>query len=186
MNVRSSLSSLTARLPRYASDVNPAPKSSIDTPSPRRMLGTLICVYSVLRIGIAAVGRRGLRSVAMPLLSARLLVPVAVVILAWGGIHVLSSHNIAVSPAVWPAAPSTPSSAPGRAAAGPAVPGAATAPPSPSPGGDAGIPILPGALQQLNGSTRDTAVGVYSLIQQLERALRSHLEQLAGQLEPGR
>jgi hypothetical protein len=35
MNVRSSLSSLTARLPRYASDVNPAPKSSSETPSPR-------------------------------------------------------------------------------------------------------------------------------------------------------
>ena len=48
----------------------------------------------------------------MPLLSARLLVPVAVVVLAWGGIHLLTSHNLAVIPAVWPAAASTPSSVP--------------------------------------------------------------------------
>ena len=34
MNVRSSFSSLTARLLRYASDVNPAPKSSMETPTP--------------------------------------------------------------------------------------------------------------------------------------------------------
>jgi hypothetical protein len=118
----------------------------------------------------------------MPLLSPRLLVPVAVVILAWGGAQLLSSRNLAVSPAVWPSSAATPSSVPAGTAAGPAVPGA----PSPSAGGDPGIPILPGALRQLNGSARDTAVGVYALIQQLERALRSHLEQLAGQLEPGR
>jgi hypothetical protein len=122
----------------------------------------------------------------MPLLSPRLLVPVAVVILAWGGAHLLSSHNLAVSPAVWPSSGATPSSVPAGTAAGPVVPGAAAAAPSPSAREDAGIPILPGALRQLNGSTRDTAVGVYALIQQLEQALRSHLEQLAGQLEPGR
>lgn len=121
----------------------------------------------------------------MPLLSARLLVPIAAVVLAWGGVHLLSSHNLAVAPAVWPAAASTPSSLPAAAAAGPALPRARATPPSPSPGSDAGIPILPGALRQLNGSTRDTAVGVYALIQQLEQALRSHLEQLAQQLEPG-
>jgi hypothetical protein len=122
----------------------------------------------------------------MPLLSPRLLVPVAVVILAWGGSQLLSSHNLAVSPAVWPSSAATTSSVPAGTAAGPVVPGAAAAAPSPSAGGDAGIPILPGALRQLNRSTRDTAVGVYALIQQLEQALRSHLEQLAGQLEPGR
>jgi hypothetical protein len=30
------------------------------------------------------------------------------------------------------------------------------------------VPILPGALQQLNGDTRDTAVGLYALVQRLE------------------
>ena len=35
MKLRSSLSSPTARLPRYASEVNPAPKSSTETTSPR-------------------------------------------------------------------------------------------------------------------------------------------------------
>ncbi len=34
MKLRSSLSSLTARLPRYAREVNPAPKSSTETPKP--------------------------------------------------------------------------------------------------------------------------------------------------------
>jgi hypothetical protein len=62
----------------------------------------------------------------------------------------------------------------------------ATPSPSPSASGDAGIPVLPGALQQLNGSTRDTAVGLYALIQQIEAALRTHLQELAQQLEPGR
>jgi hypothetical protein len=122
----------------------------------------------------------------MPLLSARLLVPVAVVVLAWGGIHLLTSHNLAVTPAVWPAAASTPSSVPAAAAVAPAPPPAAAPSSSPSPGNHASIPILPAALQQLNGSTRDTAVGLYALIQQLEQALRTHLEQLAQQLEPGR
>lgn len=117
----------------------------------------------------------------MPLLSARLLVPVAVVVAAWGGFQILSSHNLAVSPAVWPAAATTPSSVPADAVVNPA---ASSPAPAPSVGG--AIPILPGALQQLNGSTRDTAVGLYALIQQLEQALRTHLEQLAQQLEPGR
>jgi hypothetical protein len=121
----------------------------------------------------------------MPLLSARLLVPVAVVVAAWGGFQILSSHNLAVSPAVWPAAATTPSSVPADAVVNPAASSPAPAPaPSPSIGG--AVPILPGALQQLNGSTRDTAVGLYALIQQLEQALRTHLEQLAQQLEPGR
>jgi hypothetical protein len=48
------------------------------------------------------------------------------------------------------------------------------------------VPILPGALQQFNGDTRDTAVGLYALIQQLESALRSDLQQLVQRLEPGR
>jgi hypothetical protein len=41
-------------------------------------------------------------------------------------------------------------------------------------------------LRHVDGSTRDTAVGLYALLQQLEQALVSHLQQLAGQLEPGR
>ncbi|MGH7721548.1 MAG: hypothetical protein ACRENL_01765 [Candidatus Dormibacteria bacterium] len=134
---------------------------------------------------VAAVGRRGLRERSMPLLSARLLVPVAVVILAWGGAHLLTSHNLAVTPATWPAAP-TPGGTPEAAAAARAAPGAATAAPSPSPSAGAAIPILPGALRQLNGSTRDTAVGLYALLQELERALGTNLEQLVQQLEPGR
>jgi hypothetical protein len=123
---------------------------------------------------------------AMPLLSPRWLVPVAVAVLAWGGVQLLGSHNLAVTPAVWPAA-ATPASTPrDTAAAGSAASNALVPPPTPAPGSSAGVPVLPGALRQLNGSTRDTAVGLYDLIQQLEEALRSRLEQLAHQLEPGR
>lgn len=118
----------------------------------------------------------------MPFLSARVLVPVAVVLLAWGGVHVLGSHNFSVSPATWPAPATTPSSAP--AVVSPAAPPAAAIP---SPAAGSGVvPILPGALRQLNGSTRDTATGLYALIQQLEDAFRSHLAQVIQQLEPGR
>jgi hypothetical protein len=113
----------------------------------------------------------------MRLLSPRLLVPVAVVVLVWAAAHLLASHDVAVTPAAWPQAAPTASAAPAAAL----VTAAAVA--SPSPGA---IPILPGALQQLNGSTRDTAVGLYALLQQLEAATRSRLEQLAKELEPGR
>ena len=118
----------------------------------------------------------------MPFLSARVLVPVAVVLLAWGGVHVLGSRNFSVSPAIWPAPATTPSSAP--AVVSPAAPPAAAIP-SPVVGSGV-VPILPGALRQLNGSTRDTATGLYALIQQLEDAFRSHLAQVIQQLEPGR
>jgi hypothetical protein len=121
----------------------------------------------------------------MPLLSARWLVPIAVVVLAWGGVHLLSSHNLAVTPAVWSAAAS-PSSGPAAASAVPPASNALGPSPTPAPGDGEAVPILPGALQQLNGSTRDTAVGLYALIQQLEEALRSRFELLAHQLEPGR
>jgi hypothetical protein len=118
----------------------------------------------------------------MPFLSARVLVPVAVVLLMWGGVHVLGARNFSATPATWPAPATTPSSAP--AVVSP------TAPPvhaSPSPAvGNGIVPILPGALRQLNGSTRDTAMGLYALIQQLEDAFRSHLDQVIQQLEPGR
>jgi hypothetical protein len=120
----------------------------------------------------------------MPLLSARLLVPIAVLVLAWGGVHLLSSKNFTVSPAVWPAQPA-PSSNP--------RPAVAAAPPSPSTAAAASValshgavPVLPGVLRQLDGSTRDTAVGLYALLQQLEQALVTHLQQLARQLEPAR
>jgi hypothetical protein len=118
----------------------------------------------------------------MPLLSARLLVPVAIVVVAWGGLHALGAHNLAVMPATWPGSSAAPAATPGDRG----IP--VSTPPSPSPaaGGASGIPVLPGALQQLNGSTRDTAVGLYALVQQLEAALRAHLQQLAQQLEPGR
>ena len=118
----------------------------------------------------------------MRLLSPRLLIPLAVVVTVWGGVQLLTSHNVAVTPAVWPIA--APSASPSGSAKPPLA--VATAPtPSRSRSGDA-IPVLPGALQQLNGSTRDTAIGLYALIQQLEEALRTHLEQLVKQLEPGR
>lgn len=118
----------------------------------------------------------------MRLLSPRLLIPVAVLVLVWGGAHLLGGHTVAVTPAVWPV--TVPSPSPASPAALPAAPVSAA---SPSPSADSGgIPLLPGALQQLNGSTRDTAVGLYALIQQLEGALRSHIEQLVKQLEPAR
>jgi hypothetical protein len=118
----------------------------------------------------------------MRLLSPRLFIPLAVVVVVWGGAHLLASHDVAVTPAVWPVTAPTASPGSGPAGLAPAVP---TATPSPSPNQGA-VPILPGALQQLNGSTRDTAVGLYALIQQLEEAVRSRLEQLVTQLEPGR
>lgn len=119
----------------------------------------------------------------MRLLSPRILVPAMIVLVGWGGAHLLTqSSNLAVQPATWPLAAATPSAAP--PAAIPAATGAVTAQPAmPNPAG--GIPILPGALQKLNGDTRDTAVGLYALIQQLEAALRSHLGDLVRQLEPG-
>jgi hypothetical protein len=118
----------------------------------------------------------------MRLLSPRILVPAAIVLVGWGGAHLLTqSSGLAVHPATWPLAASTPSAAPTPAIPAARGPGAAQ-PSTPNPAG--GIPILPGALQKLNGDTRDTAVGLYALIQQLEAALRSHLGDLVRQLEP--
>ncbi|MDQ6847721.1 MAG: hypothetical protein M3019_09105 [Candidatus Dormibacteraeota bacterium] len=118
----------------------------------------------------------------MRLLSPRLLVPLAFVVIVWGGVQVLTTHTVAVTPAVWPIAASASPSPQAGAAAIPTAPA-----PSPSPSGGTGaIPLLPGALQHLNGSTRDTATGLYALIQQLEAAVRANLEQLVKQLEPGR
>ena len=118
----------------------------------------------------------------MPLLSRKLLVPVAVIVVAWGGAHLLASRStVAVEPATWPAvAPgAAPSPSPGLATGVPVTPT-----PAPSTGAD--IPILPGALQQLNGDTRDTALGMYALITQLESTLGGRLQELVQQLEPGR
>ena len=115
----------------------------------------------------------------MRLLSPRLLVLLAVVVVAWGGIHLLGSHNVSVTPAVWPVAgPGLPRQRSAAAAASPA--------PTLTPSGTAAIPVLPGAMRQLNGSTRDTAMGLYAVIQQLEEALRTRLDELVKQLEPGR
>jgi hypothetical protein len=115
----------------------------------------------------------------MRLLSPRLLVLLAVVVVAWGGIHLLGSHNVSVTPAVWPVVEPSASPPPSAAAT-------ATAAPTPTPSGTAAIPVLPGAMRQLNGSTRDTAMGLYAVIQQLEEALRTRLDELVKQLEPGR
>jgi hypothetical protein len=120
----------------------------------------------------------------MPLLSARMLVPIAVVVLAWGGVHLLSPQNLAVSPAVWPAQAAPSPSPPAVVAVAPPSSSPAGASLAPGPGGE--VPILPGVLKQVDGSTRDTAVGLYALLQQLEQALVTHLQQLARQLEPGR
>jgi hypothetical protein len=121
----------------------------------------------------------------MRLLSARVLVPAAIVLVGWGGVHLLAQPGgVAVQPAPWPlAAGSAPSAAPT-----PAIPTAvgAPAPPPAAPDPAGAIPILPGALRQLNGDTRDTAIGMYALIQQLEAALAGHLSDLVRQLEPGR
>jgi hypothetical protein len=120
----------------------------------------------------------------MRLLSPRILVPVATVLVAWGGAHLLTqSGSLALQPATWPVAATTPSAAPAPAI--PTAPSPGSAPQS-TPHPTAGVPILPGALRQLNGDTRDTAIGLYALIQQLEAALRSHLGDLVQQLEPGR
>ncbi len=116
----------------------------------------------------------------MRLLSPRLLVVLAVVVLAWGGAHLLGTHDAAVTPATWPTTQPAASPTP-RAAA--VLPIAGANPPA-SP--DSGIPVLPGVMRQLNANTRDTAIGLYALVQQFEAALRSHLDALARQLEPGR
>ena len=115
----------------------------------------------------------------MRLLSPRVLVPLALVVIAWGGVHLLGSHTATVAPAVWPAAGPSASPTPSAAIT------TAIASPTTSPSSGGAIPILPGAMQQLNGSTRDTAVGLYAVIQQLEEALRSRLEDLVHHLEPG-
>lgn len=115
----------------------------------------------------------------MRLLSPRVLVVLAVVVVAWGGIHLLGSHNVAVTPAVWPVP--DPSASPV-----PAAPALATASPTPAASDTGTIPVLPGAMRQLNGNTRDTAIGLYAVIQQLEAALRGRLDELVKQLEPAR
>lgn len=120
----------------------------------------------------------------MPLLSARLLIPTALVVIAWGGAHWLTSRDVAISPVNWPASASSVAPTPAAIPAAPS-PSAASSP-APTGGATQTVPILPGALQQLNGDTRDTAIGLYAVIQQVEGALRAHLEQLVQQLEPGR
>jgi hypothetical protein len=116
----------------------------------------------------------------MRLLSPRWLVLLSVVVIAWGGFHLLGAHTVAVTPAVWPVAQPSPSPRPASA-----LPAASPAPTVAAASDDA-IPVLPAAMGQLNGSTRDTAIGLYAVIQQLEDALRIRLEDLVKQLEPGR
>jgi hypothetical protein len=118
----------------------------------------------------------------MPRLSERLLIPVAIVVIAWGGAHLLASRDsVAVQPSSWP----TVSPAPAPSGSGLLAPAASVAAsPSPAPtGGD--IPFLPDMFAQLNGDTRDTALGLDALITQLEGAVGAHIRQLVQQLEPG-
>ena len=118
----------------------------------------------------------------MRLLSPRLLVPLAALVIAWGGVHIVTARQVSVAPAAWPFAAPSPAAAPA-----PQLPLSGPSPAaSPGAGDPGGVPFLPGALQQLNGSTRDTAVGLYALIQQLEAALEGHLDALIRQVEPGR
>jgi hypothetical protein len=114
-------------------------------------------------------------------LSWRFLVPAALVATAWGGLHVLTSHTVAVTPAVWPVTQPSASASPFTG-----ILSAPTPAPSAPSAGDGSIPVLPDALRHLNRSTRDTATGLYAVIRQLEEALRSHFDQLVKQLEPGR
>jgi hypothetical protein len=117
----------------------------------------------------------------MRLLSLRVMVPLTVLVVAWGAVHTLTSHTGSISPVTWPGgvtATPTPAAA--------VVPTADVAPTPSPPSGSGVMPLLPGALEQLNGSTRNTAAGLYAVIQQLEEALRSRLQALARQLEPGR
>jgi hypothetical protein len=119
----------------------------------------------------------------MRLLPPRLVLPVAVVVLGWGALHLMSDPRAVPAPAAWP----VPTGAsPSMGALLPAAPGATAPPAAPSASGDPGIPVLPGALRQLNQDTRDTAVGLYAIVQQIESALGSDLGLLAQQLEPGR
>lgn len=119
----------------------------------------------------------------MRVLSARVVVPVAMVVLAWGGAHLLSAHSdLAVQPAAWPA----PASPGATTTPSPGLPAVFSPAATASPGAAPAWPLLPGLMQRLNGDTRDTALGMYAVISQLENALTGRLQQLAQQLEPGR
>jgi hypothetical protein len=107
----------------------------------------------------------------MPSLSLRVVVPVAALVVAWGGLQLLTSHRLEVSPGAVPSAPAT--------ATSPGVLPSIAPRPSPTGSGTGEVPILPGALRELNGATRDTAVGMYALLRELENALRRQLERLA-------
>lgn len=117
----------------------------------------------------------------MSLVPLRVLLPLGAVVVLWGAAHLIGGHSGVVSPAVWPISAATPT----PLASAPATVSVPT-PAVSTPGGSAVIPFLPGALQQLNGQTAGTAVGIYALLQQLETALSSRLAQLSHQLEPGR
>ena len=101
------------------------------------------------------------------------------VVVAWGGIHLLSATPVSVAPAVWPGESAA------AATKAPSLSVAAAAP-TPSPAGGGRTPFLPGAMQQLNASTESTATGIWALLQELETALGQRIGALVGQLEPGR
>ncbi len=113
----------------------------------------------------------------------RLLVGVAAVI----GVAAFAVHAAAQAPppgryVSW-APPAGATATPG---AGPAIP-VASAPPAPGAGPLGGLMLpLSGMLHQLNVNTAQTASGQYSILQALESALATRIQQFLGWVTGGR
>lgn len=115
----------------------------------------------------------------MRILSPRVVVPLALVVVAAGALHLAGARGTPVVPATWPAAPAGP---PPPAAPEVVVPAPAR---SPAAGRDtAGLPVLPGTLHQLDQAARHTATGLWELVNELGAAVRAQVERLRRQLEP--
>ena len=123
----------------------------------------------------------------MRLLSARILVPVAVVVVGWGTVHLVTGRGtLLAQPSSWPGATASATAAPGGGTVRPSQPTPTAEPAASALPATGPPPFLPGVMQQLNGDTRDTALGMAALLGQLEHAVAGDLEQLMQQLEPGR
>ena len=121
----------------------------------------------------------------MRLHSARILIPIAVVVVGWAAVHLVTGRGtLLAQPSTWPGATASATAAPGLATPA-SQPTPTTGPSAPPPSRPGAPPFLPGVLQQLNGDTRDTALGMAALLSQLEHAVAGDLEQLVQQLEPG-
>lgn len=115
----------------------------------------------------------------MRILSPRVVVPLALVIVGAGALHLLGARGTPVVPATWPGAPGAPSPPPAPEVVAPA--------PARSPAGGSapgGLPVLPGALHQLDQEARHTASGLWELVNELGAAVRAQVERLRRQLEP--